>query len=197
MHSKDAKSILRQRIKERLSRQTDTERHAESRSICRRILESLPPAPITICAYYPLKDEADTRPIMEALLKRGDAVFLPRFEGKLVFRRLQKMDDLAPGEWKIPEPPDDAEELDPALLDIALIPARAYTKNGERLGRGNGGYDLWIASQRKANAKSQFWGIALESQIVDSVPMEAHDAKVDAIVTARGMMHSPPISTET
>ena len=30
-------------------------------------------------------------------------------------------------------------------------------------------------------------GIALECQIVDTVPMEAHDEKVDALVTARGL----------
>ena len=188
MHPKDAKALLRQSIRERLAGQTEPQRHAESRSLCKRILESLPPGPLTICAYFPLKDEADLRPLLEELLMRGDKLFLPRFENGIVFRRLETREELRPGQWKIPEPPPDAELLDPAMLDIALIPARAYDRTGHRLGRGNGGYDLWITQQRAKNPRTRFWGVALECQLVDAVPMEPHDATVDALVTARGIV---------
>lgn len=188
MHPKEEKALLRQRIRERLALQTDAQRHAESRSICRRIMENLPPGPLTICAYFPLKDEADLRPLLEELLLRGDRLFLPRFENGLVFRRMETREELRPGSWKIPEPPEDAEELDPLQLDIALVPARGFDKTGGRLGRGNGGYDIWMKKQRAKNPKALVWGVALESQIVDAVPMEEHDQKVDAVVTARNLI---------
>lgn len=186
MDLREEKALLRQRIQERLQQMDAKQRAAEGRSVCRRILEHLPTAPCSICAYVPLITEVDVRPMLEEILKRGNALYLPRFEGKLTFRRAEHLKDLKPGALKIPEPPEDAEELDPKMLDIALIPGRAFDRQGHRLGRGNGGYDVWITEQRKANPKTLFWGIAFEMQIVDRVPTEAHDAAVDEILTARG-----------
>ncbi len=185
---RESKSQLRQAIKDRLARLSARDRSAGSRSLCRRILEALPPAPIGICAYYPLSDEADILPVFGELQKRGDIIYLPAHEaGKLVFRTMTSIEDLVPGDFGIPEPPTDAERPEPEDLDIILVPGRAYDRAGRRLGRGNGGYDIWIRKQRAENSKTQFWGIALECQIVQDIPMEAHDETVDAIVTARGL----------
>jgi 5-formyltetrahydrofolate cyclo-ligase len=189
MHITEQKSQLRAALLERLKRMSEKDRTAESRSLCKRILEALPPGPITITGYVPLRTEPDIRPLLEELLKRGDSVFLPRFEnGKLAFRQVFDLDHLAPGELKIMEPPASAPLLDPQKLDICIVPARGFDAKGWRLGRGNGGYDIWIKKQRTENPKSQFWGIALECQIVPDVPREEHDERVDAVVTARGKM---------
>ena len=188
MDPREAKSHLRAAIRDRLSHISDKERHAESRSLCKRIAEHLPAKPVTICGYYPLKDEIDLRPVLIPLIEQGWPVYLPRFEdGKLAFRKAaaSSFDDLTPGPWGIPEPALTAEALDPLKLAIALVPARAYTLTGERLGRGNGGYDIWIRKQRSLNPKTKFWGVCLEAQIVQDIPMEEHDERVDAIVTAR------------
>jgi len=184
-----AKADLRQAIKDRLDRLSPKDRSAESRSLCRRILEALPPAPLTLCAYSPLSGEADILPLLGKLQKRGDRIFLPAHDGgKLVFREMTSMEDMVPGDFGIPEPPRSSSELDPQDLAIALIPGRAFDRNGNRLGRGNGGYDIWIRKQRASSTRVQFWGVALECQIVQEIPMEAHDETVDAIVTARGFM---------
>jgi 5-formyltetrahydrofolate cyclo-ligase len=191
MHVSDQKAALRASIKERLERLPEQKRIAESRSICRRVLENLPPAPCVVCAYVPLKSEADIRPLLEALLKRGDRLFLPRFEeNELRFRRADDLSKLLPGALKIQEPPESAELLDPHALQIALIPGRAFDLRGGRLGRGNGGFDIWVEKVRAANKKAQFWGIALELQIVNDVPKEPHDQPLDAIVTARGKIEA-------
>ncbi len=155
----------------------------------REILKLLPANPSTIVAYFPLKDEANLQPLLEELLARGWTLFLPRFErGTMVFRQAKTLADLTPGEFKIPEPPIDAPMLEPSALAYALIPARAYTLKGLRLGRGNGGYDIWIRKQRAANPHTKIWGVCLECQLVNDIPMEAHDERVDAVLTARGLM---------
>ena len=188
MDPKAAKADLRAAIKDRLARLSAKDRSAESRSLCKRILEMLPNVPITLCAYYPLSDEADILPIIGELQKRGDRIFLPAHEtGKLVFRQMSSIENLIPGDFGIPEPPLDAPRLHPHDLSIALLPGRAFDRKGNRLGRGNGGYDIWIRKQRKENPATQFWGVALECQIVQEIPMEGHDERVDAIVTARGI----------
>lgn len=189
MNTPEEKSLLRQRINERMQSLSPSERSAESRSVCRRILELMPKNTQTLCAYWPLPSEVDVRPILREWMKRGHPLFLPRFDGKrLTFHRVNDFDDLAMGALNIHEPPADAEPLDPSTLDLALVPGRAFDRSLHRLGRGNGGYDVWIRSQRSANPRTQFWGVAFDCQVTADVPHEAHDERMDAVVTARGFL---------
>ncbi len=185
MHPTEAKKLLRQSIAERLARLSPKDRAAESRSVCRRVMENLPTPPLCVCAYIPLKDEVDIHPLLEELLATNYELYLPRFEGKLVFRRATDLKTLTKGKFDIPEPPADAAMLDPQAETVVLVPGRAFTRDGQRMGRGNGGYDIWIRGQRKANPATQFWGVCFEHQVVNEVPMEGHDERVDATVTAR------------
>ncbi len=183
------KDLLRQRIKERMEKLSAQDLAAESRSLSRRLGELLPSHVRVLCAYYPLHTEADLRSLMLALLNRGDELYLPRFaEKKLTFHRAMDLDHLVLGELKIKEPSRQEQPLDPLRLDLALIPGRAFDVTGHRLGRGNGGYDVWIRAQRAHNPKTLFWGVALECQIAREVPHEPHDEKMDAIITSRGIL---------
>ncbi len=187
MHPTEEKAILRQSIRERMARLSDADRHAESRTICRQIHKALPPEPVPVAAYFPLKDEADLRPLLDELLKEGWPVYIPGIEhGEMIFRRIATTADLHLGKFGVLEPPREAERLDPQTLRIVLVPGRAFDRLGNRLGRGNSTYDKWIAAQRAANPQTRFWGIALECQIVHRVPMQEHDERMDSLVTARG-----------
>lgn len=186
MHPSEAKQQLRDSITQRLSRMDESARQAESRSVCRRILQTLPHGAVHIALYAAMKSEVNLTLLIDELSARGATMFFPKFEGgKMVFRQAASMTELTPGPLQFPEPPESNPLLDPSTLDYAIIPARAYTHDGKRLGRGNGGYDMWIRAQRKLNPKTQFLGVCFESQLVDSVPMEAHDEQVDGVVTAR------------
>lgn len=191
MDPREAKFRMRLAIKERLSRLSAKDRSSESRSLRRRILESLPQGPITLCAYYPLSDEADILPLFGEMRKRCSRIFLPAHDdGKLTFREMTAIEDLVIGKFGIPEPPRSAEELKPDDLAVALVPGRAFDCNGRRLGRGNGGYDAWIRRQRNENQRAQCWGVALGCQIVQEIPVEAHDEQMDAVITARGLQNA-------
>jgi 5-formyltetrahydrofolate cyclo-ligase len=197
MDPKIEKARARDAIKQRLARLSEKDRHAEGRTLSREILKALPQEPATVAAYYPLQDEGDIRLVLQTLLERGFRLYLPRFEsGKMVFRQATSLDALVPGEWKIPVPPQSAPLLDPMTLMYALVPARAFDRSGKRLGRGNGGYDIWIRAQRTANSKTKFWGVCLECQLLQTIPMEAHDETVEAIITARGCMNTAKNDTE-
>lgn len=180
----EQKQQLRNSIKERLERLSDDERHAEGRTLSRILLQKLP-SPVTICAYFPLKSEVDIRLLLQELATRGDRVFLPRFEdNQLKFRLADDLNQLTPGAFTIPEPLETSPLLEANEVEIVLVPGRAFDRSGNRLGRGNGGYDTWIETQRKKNPKTKFWGVCLECQLVDQVPAEEHDEKMDAIITA-------------
>ncbi len=187
MNLPDQKRHLRDSIAERLKKMPKRDRAAESRTLCREIAKLIPKDAAHIAVYVPLPSEADITPLLTELFAQKKRVYLPCFEKKkLVFREATSLEELSKGELNILEPPKDADELEPQDLAIALIPARAYSRSGARLGRGNGGYDIWIREQRAANPKTQFWGVALECQMVNEIPMEAHDETVDAVITARG-----------
>ena len=186
MHIRDQKAALRVSIKERMAKMRPGDRVSESRSLCKYLLELLPKEPSTICGYIPLADEVDVLPALKTLLERGWQIYLPCFDGKkLVFRQTADLTTLHRGTLNIAEPPTDAPMLDPNTVSHVLVPGRAFTRDGKRLGRGNGGYDHWIHAQRTSKPDATVWGIAYECQLVNEVPWEEHDEAVDSVITAR------------
>lgn len=189
MHIRDEKQLLRTRIGERAKRLLPNERDAESRSICRRIVENLPEGQLTICAYMPMQSEADIAPLVEKLISMGHRVFIPRFTRvHFEFRQILSMTDLFPGKFGLMEPLASAPELDLKTVSLVLLPAVGFDRTGNRLGRGNGGYDRFVEELKKVNPDAIIWGIALEHQLTDYVPTEPHDRCVDAIITARELI---------
>ncbi len=187
-HVMEEKAALRQAIKERLRDMGPKARATESRSLCRRLLPLLPQG-TAVCGYVPLPTEPDIRPVLQAVLDRGDVLYLPAYEGgRVAFRHVQDLAELVPGELQIPEPPISAAPFAIGQEATALVPGRAFDAKGNRLGRGAGGYDQWISAERKQHAKIRYLGIAFECQIVQEIPAEPHDQPVDTVVTARGTL---------
>lgn len=173
-------------MQERLEHIPQKDKKAESRSVCRTIFPLIKKGSV-ICAYFPLKTEPDIRPLILELINRGDNVYLPVFtKNNHIFRRMTDFESLKKGSLHIPEPTEENPELDILKLDIALIPGRAFDKNGGRLGRGNGGYDYWISDLRKSNPEAKIYGVAFECQVIKEIPREEHDEVVDDVITARG-----------
>lgn len=194
MHPSVLKAELREAMLERIRRMNDDARAAESRSIVRRLLELLPTSG-AICAFCPLKTEPDIRPLLAEILKRNQPLYLPAAApsngtgvGRLTMRRVRGLAELATGPFGIAEPPQSAPALPSIEPVIVLIPGRAFDAKGDRMGRGNGGYDRWITEHRKVNDRSRYYGVAFDCQIVTVVPMEAHDAVMDGVVTGRGLV---------
>ena len=72
------------------------------------------------------------------------------------------------------------DPVDLTQIDLALIPGLAFTPDGRRLGRGKGFYDRFLPRLRPDCCKC---GIGYDFQIVDELPIEAHDILLDAVVT--------------
>lgn len=69
-------------------------------------------------------------------------------------------------------------ENDYASIDLAIIPGRAFTKEGKRLGRGKGYYDRLLPLLHCKTI-----GVCFPFQILDDIPTELHDCKVDEVIT--------------
>ncbi len=137
-----------------------------------------------VAGYWPLQDEADPRGLMAALAARGHALALPRIETKsmpLVFHRWREGDALVTHALGMSEPRADSKILIP---DVVLVPLLGFDSSGHRLGYGGGYYDRTLDALR-ANAKVRAIGVAYAGQEVDELPREAHDHRLDMIVTER------------
>jgi len=159
------------------------ERAEESEAVRQRAME-LPEllSAQSVMAFLPMPDELDTRPILSDLLRAGKRVYVPRTfvtEKRMIPVRLRDLDRLRVGEYNIAEPDGD-EPCRPEEIDFIFVPARAYDLHGNRLGRGAGFYDRFMASD---GFRAVRCGIGFDCQLLDQVPHAPHDLPVHIVVT--------------
>jgi 5-formyltetrahydrofolate cyclo-ligase len=69
------------------------------------------------------------------------------------------------------------EQLSPG--DLLFAPALAVDRLGNRLGRGKGYFDKELADLNGVVV----YAVVFENEVLDYVPIEAHDIRVDGVVT--------------
>jgi 5-formyltetrahydrofolate cyclo-ligase len=137
-----------------------------------------------VALFASLSDELPTRPVFEALRTRGKQALFPRVEGdRLAFAPVARWEDLCPGRYGVAEPPQDVAALVPETL--VLVPGVAFDAAGGRLGRGGGYYDRTFAAE--AEPRPLLLGVGYAFQLVDAVPQERHDRRMDGVMTERGI----------
>lgn len=131
--------------------------------------------------YYSLPDEVDTHTVVDSLLMSRKTILLPHVtgEGTMELRRYTGPKDLAAGAYGIMEPTGEVftEYKD---IDLAVIPGMAFDHAGNRMGRGKGYYDRFLPCIPQAYKM----GLCFPFQMIDAVPAEAHDIKMDEIISA-------------
>lgn len=136
--------------------------------------------------YWPMGDELDIRPLLQALAGQGGAVALPVVVAPrrpLVFRAWTPGAPLQAGAHGTRHPAADAAVLVPDLL---LVPLLAFDDRGYRLGYGGGYYDRTIQALR-AERSLTVLGVAYAAQRLDAVPHDGNDQVMDGVVTELGV----------
>jgi 5-formyltetrahydrofolate cyclo-ligase len=144
----------------------------------------------TISGFWPMRSEADIRPLMFALREKGARLALPAILDKttIVFRELVRGAQMIDMGFGTVGPGPEAEVLNPWLM---LVPLAAFDGRGHRIGYGAGYYDRAIARLIERGMKPKLVGIAFDCQRVDQAPDEAHDVPLDAILTESGLRKFP------
>jgi 5-formyltetrahydrofolate cyclo-ligase len=172
------KSLLRETMRQRLRGLSRDERHERSIQICES-LRTFFHGKNSIALFAPGETEPDLDLLWELGLLEHHLVSYPRREGKaLLFLTVSKLSDLYPGMSGIREP---AGTASPEYLDLIVIPGLAFTADGYRLGRGAGVYDRFLSTIPGHTVKI---GVCFAFQVLLKIPIECHDAKVDALVYA-------------
>ena len=175
------KDTLRRSIRQLKRAATDECRRSWSARICNLLLSDRRlHVATTVISYAPLPDEVDVSAVTEWCRREGKTVLLPKVvsDTEMELRVCQGSDKLRAGRYNILEPTGSVAEPDSLTDAVALVPGMAFDREGYRLGRGKGYYDRFLA---RTSVKTI--GIAFPFQIVDAVPHDEHDMRVDDVVT--------------
>ena len=142
-----------------------------------------------VAGYWPIGGEVDLKDFLRGLRKKGKTVCLPRRrpgEGPLDYELAEPErgnpsfdDGLEEGGFGIMEPTG-GETVDRMAVDAWLVPGVGFDRDGNRLGRGGGVYDVLLEG-----APGLKIGVGYECQLVENLPAGGYDRKMDVIVTEK------------
>jgi 5-formyltetrahydrofolate cyclo-ligase len=114
-------------------------------------------APAQVVVFDPLPTEPDVRAVADWCHAHAITTHLPQVDGSAL-----------------------RVDVDVALLDAVLVPGLAFTADGRRLGQGGGHFDRFLPRLRDDCVTI---GVAFREQLVADLPVAAHDATVDVVIT--------------
>jgi len=178
-----SKPALRAQIGAILKTMPPEQRRADSKALCARLAEQpFFQSAKAVLFFAPLPNEADIWPLLEQALAMDKVVALPCFDADRQVYRSRRIKNLrveiVSGRFGIREPVAACVEIPLADLDLVLVPGVAFDLAGNRLGRGKGFYDRLLQDFEGTKC-----GIALEEQVVERVPAEKNDVRMDLILT--------------
>jgi 5-formyltetrahydrofolate cyclo-ligase len=139
----------------------------------------------SILYFVNFRSEIITASAIQHGLDRGVLVSLPLTVTKppslIIYKITSLRDDLQLGYCDIPEPdPKKCQKIDPAKLDIVIVPGSVFDQRGGRMGYGGGYYDRFLADFAPQATRI---GVCFELQMAEKIPLQPHDQLLDFIVT--------------
>ena len=179
----DEKSILRKQISAKVRAIAPDKRKSDSEKICAVLkVQPLFQAARSILFFASLPEEPDLWPLLNETMAGKKMVALPCFDHDNQVYHPRRVTDLhleiLSGKFGIREPAETCVAIPPNDLDLVLVPGVAFGLDGHRLGRGKGYYDRLLQ-----NFTGKKIGVAFDEQIVDAVPSEPNDVRMDLILT--------------
>lgn len=169
---------------------TDEKIKNESESICKKIIESkaFNDSPLVL-SFMSMTDEVKVEKVNKACFDCKKTLALPKIiagSNLMEYYTINESFKVSKGSFGIIEPEAKKENLiSPQNLPygtLILVPGRAFTKDGKRLGRGKGFYDLWLSKIPLAKKnRVHLAGVCLPQQIVEDIPLDEHDILMDSL----------------
>ena len=131
-----------------------------------------------IALFASLDYEIDTTSLLEELLKTDKHIYLPKVVGKDIrFYEVKSLDELvvSKDKYHIREPRV-SDEINKDIFEVIICPGIAFTHEGNRLGHGKGFYDRYLADYHGYKI-----GICYKEQLVENIPMDEYDIKMNAV----------------
>jgi len=183
MNLNEQKIALRIKIRAGLKKASGEKCKSDSEKLCAKLKEqSFFQTAATVLFFAPLPDEVDVWPLLQEAIAAKKIVVLPRFDSaakSYVVCRVQNLrSEIVTGQFGVREAKAGCAEIPLTNVDLAFVPGVAFDLRGCRLGRGKGFYDRLLNEVRGVKC-----GVAFDEQIVDEIPHELHDIRMNFIVT--------------
>ncbi len=184
-----AKESLRADVRARLRDLSQADLVTQSNQACANLINTgLFAQASTILLYAPAEHEPNLSPLASAAITEGKTIAIPAIDWSAKRLLPKVVADLGPalvqGRYGIRIPPEHAPDLPLDAIDLIVVPGLAFDLKGGRLGRGGGFYDRFL---REPDLHARTVAVALEPQIMPEIPMLAHDARLHALATPRGV----------
>lgn len=141
----------------------------------------------SVHCYFSIRErkEVDTTAIRQNILQDGKRLVVPVMKfspPRLYHVEPDSIDNMEPNDWGVPEPID-GTEVSPAELDLVIVPMVGGDRKLNRIGYGKGFYDRFLQE-----VDCPVVGLCFGTCIIDEIPSEKFDVKMDKIVTESGIM---------
>jgi len=183
------KKDLRHTLRGRLFALPQNQRRTESKQACQNLIatDEYKKASV-VMLFLPLPHEVDTTAVILDAWQHGKIVAVPKVSWQQRHMIAVEITSLETGftedrgGFKNP-----TTGVPIALEDIDLIvtPGLGFDHKGNRLGRAGGYYDRFFKLELLNATKC---GFAFSQQIVESVPVNEHDERIDLLVTDAGVV---------
>ncbi|XP_056632823.1 5-formyltetrahydrofolate cyclo-ligase isoform X2 [Diorhabda sublineata] len=187
---KTTKAIVRKRMEEKLASLSLQEKQKQSKIVREKLfqLDAFKNSK-NVSIFLSMNSEIDTEPIVRKIFDSNKRCFVPRYNKKIMeMVELYSMEDwstLPVTKWNIKQPSFEDGRIN-ALdtgLDLIILPGVAFTREGDRLGHGGGYYDKFLdVICKKQPIPPILIALAFEEQVLDSLPTEKNDYKVDKVL---------------
>lgn len=187
----DAKRALRARVREARKTMDPLDREAATEGFTRQLVNvTAVLGARSVSAYLSTPFEPNVRPYLNWARDQGFRTLLPisREDGLLDWTTGDGESE-RPGITGSPEAV--GELLGPMALDdvdLILVPAAAVDRSGERVGWGRGYFDKTLGSMGRC---PPVFAVVFDDELLDEVPHERHDQRVDGVVTPTAVTRFP------
>jgi 5-formyltetrahydrofolate cyclo-ligase len=189
-----ARSALRAQLRARRRALSPSERAQLSHRVARQADAALHlQAGARIALYAALPHELDALPLIELARARGCRIYLPRIDRARASRGMRFLEMRGPmrrNRLGIEEPTHSGAAIGARWLELVFLPLVGFDRSGLRLGTGGGFYDRAFAFRqlRRVWHAPRLVGLAYSFQELAHLEAAAHDVRMDAVVTERGMI---------
>lgn len=142
-----------------------------------------------VFVYMAFNNEVETMTLIKKMLQENKRVVIPYTDTVntvIIPSELKNIEeDLVKSKFGYYEPAKDKIlPVKPEEFDLVVVPGVVFDKNLNRIGFGKGYYDRILCS---LNDGAKAVAVAYDFQVLDEVPSEEHDIKVDMIITEKSV----------
>lgn len=181
------KSAIRRQLRDRLNAMGEPERHAKSLAACALIAASPEfAAARVVMLYLSTPTEVDTAPLALRAWQQGKTVVVPKVtweQRRMLPVEISSLKDGLTTTGPVREPIA-GTPMPVDLIDMVIVPGVGFTPTGQRIGRGMGFYDRFLAQPEFIGVSC---GLAFEEQIVEDLPTLDHDMSLSMLTSDRGV----------